>query len=129
MHGRPFFAAIGIAVLAVTASQAACPKSEAPSCAFERIPSETVFDECRNAMLKFRDAMESYASCLGETSADQKKAADDEYESVRIQFNRRARGEFDYCKRTKRSGDRVPTNDDCLLRNGGHGRSACAPRP
>ena len=42
-------------------------------------------------MLKFRDAMESYASCLGETSADQKKAADDEYDSVRIQFNRRAR--------------------------------------
>ena len=97
MHRSAFLVAIGLAVFAVTASQGACSKPEAPSCAFERIPfaSETVFDACRMEMLKFRDAMDSYASCLGETSADQEKAAHDEYESVRIQFNRRARGEFD----------------------------------
>ena len=97
MHGSTFFAAIGLSVLAATASQGACSKQEAPSCAFERTPfaSETVFDNCRDAMLKFRDAMDGYASCLGETSADQEKAAREEYESVRIRFNQRARGEFD----------------------------------
>ena len=97
MHGRTLFAAIGLGFSAVTASQGACSKPEAPSCVFERIPfaSETVFDNCRNDMLKFRDAMDGYASCLGETSAEQEKAARDEYESVRARFNQRARGEFD----------------------------------
>jgi hypothetical protein len=97
MHGSAFFIAIGLGVLAVTASQGACSKPEAPSCAFERIPfaSETAFDNCRNDMLKFRDAMDDYASCLGKVSAEQEKAARGEYESVRIRFNQRARGEFD----------------------------------
>ena len=97
MHGNAFFAAIGLGLLAVTASQGACSKPEAPNCAFERIPfaSEAKFDDCRMEMLKFRDAMDSYASCLGETSADQEKAARDEYETVRVRFNQRARGEFD----------------------------------
>ena len=97
MRGGAFFAAIGLGVLAVSASQGACSKPEAPSCALERIPfaSDKAFDDCRIAMLKFRDAMEAYASCLGETSAEQKKAAQDEYENVRVRFNQRARGEFD----------------------------------
>jgi hypothetical protein len=97
MHGKAILAAIGLGFSAVTASQGACSKPEAPSCAFERIPfaSETVFDSCRNDMLKFRDAMDGYASCLDETSTDQAKAARDEYESVRSRFNQRARGEFD----------------------------------
>lgn len=97
MYGSAFFAAIGLSVLAATAAQGDCAKPEAPSCAFERVPfaSETVFDACRMDMLKFRDAMDAYASCLGETSADQEKAARDEYENVRARFNRRARGEFD----------------------------------
>ena len=97
MHGKAILAAIGLSVLAATASQGACSKPEAPSCAFERIPfaSEAVFDNCRNDMLKFRDAMDGYASCLGETSTDQEKAARDEYENVRVRFNQRARGEFD----------------------------------
>ena len=97
MHGSAFFAAIGLGLLAVTASQGACSKPDAPSCAFERVPfaSEAVFDNCRNEMLKFRDAMDDYASCLGETSAEQEKAARGEYENVRIRFNQRARGEFD----------------------------------
>ena len=46
-------------------------------------------------MLKFRDTMDEYASCLGQTSAEQEKAAREEYEGVRVQFNKRARGEFD----------------------------------
>ena len=97
MYGMAFLAAIGLGVLAATASQGACSKPEAPGCAFERIPfaSETTFDECRIAMLKFRDAMDEYASCLGKVSADQEKAARDEYENVRVRFNQRARGEFD----------------------------------
>ena len=101
MHGSAFFAAIGWGVLAVTASQGACSKPEAPSCAFERIPfaSETTFDECRMDMLTFRDAMDGYASCVGEVSAVQEKAARDEYEQVRVRFNQRARGEFDQPRR------------------------------
>jgi hypothetical protein len=95
MQRRIFFAAIGLGVVAVTASQGACPKPDAPSCVFERVPfaSEATFDECRMEMLKFRDAMDEYASCLG-ASTEQGKAARDEYESVRIRFNQRARGEF-----------------------------------
>jgi len=97
MHGRVFFAAIGLVVLAVTPSQGACEKPNAPSCALERIPfaSDMAADDCRKDMLKFRDAMDVYASCLGETSADQEKVARDDYEEVRIRFNKRARGEFD----------------------------------
>jgi hypothetical protein len=97
MHGNAFFAAIGLGLLTVTTSQGACSRPEAPSCAFERIPfaSETAFDACRMEMIKYRDAMDDYASCLGEASADQEKAARDEYENVRVRFNQRARGEFD----------------------------------
>jgi hypothetical protein len=98
MYGNAFFAAIGFGLFAAaTASQAACVKPDAPSCAFERIPfaSEATFDDCRMNMIKFRDAMDQYASCLGETSTDREKAARDEYEDVRIRFNQRARGEFD----------------------------------
>ena len=46
-------------------------------------------------MLRFRDEMEAYASCLAQTSTEDEKAARDEYESVRVRFNRRARGELD----------------------------------
>jgi hypothetical protein len=97
MHGSAFFTAIGLAVLAVTPSQGACVKPDAPNCALERIPfkSDTAADDCRKEMLKFRGAMDGYASCLREISADQEKAARSEYEAVRTQFNRRARGEFD----------------------------------
>jgi hypothetical protein len=101
MHGSAFFAAIGFGVLAVTASQGACLKPDAPSCALERIPfaSDTAADDCRKNMLKFRDAMDRYASCLGEVSADQEKAAREDYENVRVRFNQRARGEFDQPRR------------------------------
>jgi hypothetical protein len=97
MHGCAFLAAIALGVLAVTASQGACLKPEAPSCALERIPfaSDKAADDCRKDMLKFRDAMDDYASCLSEVSADQEKAARADYEDVRVRFNRRARGEFD----------------------------------
>jgi hypothetical protein len=97
MHGSAFFAAIGLAVLAVAPSQGACLKPEAPGCALQRVPfaTDTAADNCRLDMLKFRDAMDGYASCLGEVSADQEKAARDDYEQVRIRFNKRARGEFD----------------------------------
>jgi hypothetical protein len=97
MRGRAFFAAIGLGLSAVTASEGACLKPDAPTCAFERIPfaSEATFDACRMEMLTFRDAMDNYATCLGEVSAEQKKNARDEYEDVRVRFNQRARGEFD----------------------------------
>ena len=100
-YGRTFYAAIGLAVLAVTASQGACDKPDAPSCALERIPFATdkAADDCRKDMIKFRDAMDGYASCLGEDSADQEKAARNDYEDVRIRFNQRARGEFDEPRR------------------------------
>jgi hypothetical protein len=97
MHGSVLLAAIGLSVLAVTASQGACAKPEAPGCALERIPfaSDEAADDCRKDMLKFRDAMDDYAYCLGEVSKDQEKGARDDYEDVRIRFNQRARGEFE----------------------------------
>lgn len=83
------------AALTAGASQAACNKPQAPACAIERapFPTDKDADDCRKDMLKFRDAMGVYAACLGETSKDEEKAANDEYEDVRAQFNRRARGE------------------------------------
>ena len=97
MHGRAFFAAIGLAVLAVTPSQGACAKPDAPGCALERVPfaSDKAADDCRKDMVRFRDAMDRYATCLAEVSADQEKAARDDYEDVRVRFTQRARGEFD----------------------------------
>jgi len=97
MHASAFFAAIGLAALAATPSRGACAKPDTPSCALERIPfaSDKAADDCRKDLLKFRDAMDGYASCLGEVSADQEKAARDDYEEVRIRFNKRAREEFD----------------------------------
>jgi hypothetical protein len=97
MYRSAFFAAAGLAVLTATASQGACDKPAPPSCALERIPfaSDKAADDCRKDMIKFRDAMDDYASCLGETSTDQEKAARNDYEDVRIRFNQRARGEFD----------------------------------
>jgi hypothetical protein len=97
MHRSAFFAAIALAVLTATPSQGACEKPNAPTCAMERVPFATdmAADDCRKDMLKFRDAMDRYASCLGEVSADQEKTARDDYEEVRIRFNKRARGEFD----------------------------------
>ena len=96
MYGSAFLAAIGLGFLAATA-HGACLKPEAPRCALERIPfaSDKAADDCRLDMLKFRDAMDGYASCLGEVSAEQEKAARDDYEKVRVRFNQRARGEFE----------------------------------
>jgi hypothetical protein len=75
---------------------AACDRPAAPTCATETVPFESVkaFDACRKEMLKFRDAMDAYASCLGQTSADEEKRARAAYEDVRVQFNRRARGDY-----------------------------------
>ena len=85
------------AALPVAASQAACSKPETPACALERVPfaSDGAADDCRKAMLAFRDVIDVYAGCLGETSQDDEKAARDAYEDVRMRFNRRARGETD----------------------------------
>lgn len=86
---------LGIA-LATGSTQAACSKPEAPTCATRMVPFATDkdADDCRLDMLRYRDGMDRYASCLGETSADQEKAVRGEYEDIRIRFNRRARGEF-----------------------------------
>jgi hypothetical protein len=97
MHGSAFFAAIGLAVFAVTPSQGGCVKPDAPNCALERVPfaSDKAADDCRKDMIKFSAAMDHYAVCLAEVSAEQEKAARDDYEDVRVRFNQRARGEFD----------------------------------
>lgn len=78
-------------------SQAQCAKPAAPACALQRVPFETdmAADNCRKEMIAFRDAMGAYAKCGEETSKDDKAAANNEYEGVRVRFNKRARGEFD----------------------------------
>jgi hypothetical protein len=97
MHGSALLAAFALAVLAVTPSQGACSKPDAPNCALERVPlaSDKAADDCRKDMVKFRDAMDGYATCQAGVSADQEKAARDDYEEVRVRFNQRVRGEFD----------------------------------
>ena len=46
-------------------------------------------------MVRFRDTMDTYASRVGSTSPDDETGgACDEYETVRVQFNKRARGEL-----------------------------------
>jgi len=78
-------------------AHAACDKPAAPACAIEKVPfpSDLVADECRKDMLRFRNGMSTFASCVGQTSANEKKAADEDYEKIRGLFNKRARGEFD----------------------------------
>ncbi|HXW26260.1 MAG TPA: hypothetical protein VEK73_16065, partial [Xanthobacteraceae bacterium] len=68
----------------------------APTCATQTVPFASVkaADDCRKDMLAFRDAMDAYAACLGQTSADDEKKARDAYEDIRVRFNRRARGEY-----------------------------------
>lgn len=90
------FALAAIGVLLMTGPlSAACSKPDAPACAIETKPFATdkAADDCRKEMLGFRDAMDVYASCLGETSSGAEQAARAEYEDVRVRFNRRARGE------------------------------------
>lgn len=85
-------------LLAATQGEAQeCPKPVAPACVGMRAPftDETDFDVCRKEMLTFRDAMDQRASCLAPKSAVDEKAARDEYEEVRVRFNKRARGEID----------------------------------
>ena len=89
-------AAAGIIALA-TAARAACDRPAVPACAIAKVPFATdlAADDCRKDMLRFRDAMTEFADCVGETSADEKKAAEEDYEKIRVIFNQRARGEFD----------------------------------
>ena len=88
-------ACLGAALMA-SPLRAACSKPDTPTCATRTVPFATDrdADDCRISMLAFRDAMERYASCLGETSSDGETAARAEYEDIRVRFNRRARGEF-----------------------------------
>jgi len=89
------FALLGVSLTAGS-SHADCTKPDAPACALQTIPfaKDKDADDCRKDMLRFRDAMDVYALCLGTTSTDQEKKARDEYEDIRVKFNRRARGEF-----------------------------------
>jgi hypothetical protein len=83
-------------VLAADPLRAACNKPDAPTCATRTIPFATDkdADDCRLDMLSYRDRMDRYAACLGETSSEDEKTARAEYEDIRVRFNRRARGEF-----------------------------------
>jgi hypothetical protein len=78
------------------ASQASCIKPDIPACAIARIPfpNDTAADDCRKDMLRFRDAMDTYASCRGQVSKADETAARHEYEDVRVRFNQRARGDL-----------------------------------
>jgi hypothetical protein len=90
--------ALALLCVSVTAgsSHAGCTRPDAPTCAIQLIPfaKDQDADDCRKDMLRFRGAMDVYASCLGTTSTDQEKKARDEYEDIRVRFNRRARGEL-----------------------------------
>jgi hypothetical protein len=90
---------VGVVALcpaAAAIAQSACVKPETPACAVARVPfpNDDAADDCRKDMLRFRDAMDVYATCLGQSSQNQETAARNEYEDVRVRFNRRARGEF-----------------------------------
>jgi hypothetical protein len=87
-----------LSVSAVTPGAAQeCAKPAPPACALARTPfaGEADYDACRRDMLAFRDAMDQHASCLAPKSGADEKAARDEYEEVRVRFNKRARGEVD----------------------------------
>jgi hypothetical protein len=92
---RPFALAF-FSLLLVSPLYAACDSPTAPACAAQKVPFTGVkdFDACREKMLAFRDTMDTYATCLGQTSTDAARQARDAYEDVRMQFNRRARGEY-----------------------------------
>jgi len=89
------FALVFFSLVVASPLYAACDRPAAPGCATQTAPFAGVqdFDACREQMLAFRDAMDAYASCLGQTSADEEKQAREAYEEVRLRFNRRARGE------------------------------------
>jgi hypothetical protein len=90
------FALVVFSLLLASPLSAACEgPAAAPGCATQTAPFAGIqdFDACREQMLAFRDAMDAYASCLGQTSADEEKQAREAYEDVRLRFNRRARGE------------------------------------
>jgi len=86
------------AMVALTGSlQAACDKPAVPACAIAKVPfpTDVAADDCRQDMLRFRDRMSDFADCVGKDSAAEKQAADDEFERIRVLFNKRARGELD----------------------------------
>jgi hypothetical protein len=77
-------------------AQADCARPETPNCAIQTVPfpADKDADDCRKDMLRYRDASEVYAKCLGQTSADEESKAREAYEDIRARFNKRARGEF-----------------------------------
>ena len=90
--------ALMVTLLAATPGAAQeCAKPAPPACASARMPfaSDAAYDACRKEMLVFRDAIDKHAACLAPKSAADEKAARDEYEEVRLRFNKRARGEVD----------------------------------
>jgi len=93
---RYLVVAVAWGAMPAAIAQPSCAKPEAPDCAVARVPfpNDEAADECRKDMLRFRDAMDVYASCLGQKSPDEEQVARDEYEDIRVRFNRRARGEF-----------------------------------
>lgn len=95
-HLVQVFATALLGSLAATSVYAACDKPAVPACAIATVPfdKDKDADDCRKEMLRFRDAMDGYASCLGATSPVEEKAARDDYEDIRVRFNKRARGEL-----------------------------------
>jgi hypothetical protein len=90
------FALVCFSLVLASPLYAACDRPAAPACATQTVPFTGIpdFDSCREAMLAYRDGMDAYASCLGQTSADAEKEARAAYEDIRVHFNHRARGEF-----------------------------------
>src|SRR5581483_2913525 len=81
-HMRSGFLASALAFALIGAAHAACDRPAAPSCAIAKIPfpNDAAADDCRKDMLRFRDSMEAFAACVGQTSADEKKVAYEDYE-------------------------------------------------
>jgi hypothetical protein len=90
------FALVFFSLVLASPLYAACGSPAAPVCATQTAPFASVkaADDCRKEMLTFRDGMDAYAACLGQTSAVDEKQARDAYEDVWVRFNRRARGEY-----------------------------------
>jgi hypothetical protein len=94
------YGVMAVAILGLlwgTPVQAACSKPNAPACATQTGAFAGVrdFDECRKIMLIYRDATDAYAACVKQEGlpSQEEQSARDEFEDIRVRFNRRARGE------------------------------------
>ena len=88
-----FLAAMGFA-LCVTGTPASaylyCSEPSAPRClaGYSSFDSQDDFDTCRRQMVRYKDEVETYVSCL----VDAANSAKSEYGDAVKKFNRKAQG-------------------------------------